>query len=307
MLAERLGLPQLTFANKVEVDRRRPLTIQRQTDDGYDVVESSLPAVVSVVEKINEPRYPSFKGIMAAKKKPVQTLALADLGLEPAAVGLAGAWTAVDDFAQRPPRAGRNGHHRRGRRRRQGRRLPRRPEVHLSRSRRSRRISMSCRDPRPRRATPTAPSRRCTLELLTAGSRLGEPVARSSSAPAPHGAAATLAQYGAAKVYVADDAALTASVVAPKVAVLAKLVAERRTGRGAHPVDRRGQGDRRSPGGPHRHRRHHRRRRHRATASWPCSRSSAAAPSCARRSPPARRSSRCARTRRRPSRRAGRR
>jgi electron transfer flavoprotein beta subunit len=64
-----------------------------------------LPAVVSVVEKINEPRYPSFKGIMAAKKKPVQTLALADLGVDAGAAGLAGSWTAVTDFAARPPRA----------------------------------------------------------------------------------------------------------------------------------------------------------------------------------------------------------
>ena len=55
------------------------VTIRRVTDDGYAVVTGSLPAVVSVVEKINEPRYPTFKGIMAAKKKPVQVLTLADL------------------------------------------------------------------------------------------------------------------------------------------------------------------------------------------------------------------------------------
>ena len=66
------------------------MTIRRVTDDGYAVVTGSLPAVVSVVEKINEPRYPSFKGIMAAKKKPVQTLSLADLGVDAGAVGLAG-------------------------------------------------------------------------------------------------------------------------------------------------------------------------------------------------------------------------
>jgi len=61
--------------------------------------------VVSVVEKINEPRYPSFKGIMAAKKKPVQTLSLAEAGIDPALVGLAGSATSVADFAARPPRA----------------------------------------------------------------------------------------------------------------------------------------------------------------------------------------------------------
>jgi electron transfer flavoprotein beta subunit len=67
-------------------------------------VESTLPAVISVVEKINEPRYPSFKGIMAAKKKPLVTMSLADAGIDPAQVGLGGAATEVVDFAQRPPR-----------------------------------------------------------------------------------------------------------------------------------------------------------------------------------------------------------
>jgi len=64
-----------------------------------------LPAVVSVIEKMNEPRYPSFKGIMAAKKKPVEQLSAADLGLDAGQVGLAGAWTAVADAVNRPPRS----------------------------------------------------------------------------------------------------------------------------------------------------------------------------------------------------------
>jgi electron transfer flavoprotein beta subunit len=104
MLAERLGVPQLTLASRVEVDGA-VVRIRRVTDDGYAVVTGSLPAVVSVVEKINEPRYPTFKGIMAAKKKPVTTLTLAEL---PAVAGLAGlesAATGVADFASRPPRA----------------------------------------------------------------------------------------------------------------------------------------------------------------------------------------------------------
>jgi electron transfer flavoprotein beta subunit len=67
-------------------------------------VTGQLPAVISVVEKINEPRYPSFKGIMAAKKKPLQVLSCADAGIDPALVGLAGAHTEVIDFAERPPR-----------------------------------------------------------------------------------------------------------------------------------------------------------------------------------------------------------
>jgi len=104
MLAERLGVPQLTLASKVDISGS-DVTIRRVTDDGYATVTGALPAVVSVVEKINEPRYPSFKGIMAAKKKPVQTLTLADLSLEADAVGLAGSATAVADFAARPPRA----------------------------------------------------------------------------------------------------------------------------------------------------------------------------------------------------------
>jgi electron transfer flavoprotein beta subunit len=104
MLAERLGVPQLTLASKVDIDGTA-VTIRRVSDDGYDTVTAQLPAVVSVVEKINEPRYPSFKGIMAAKKKPVQTLSLADAGIDPAVVGLGHAATGVADFAARPPRA----------------------------------------------------------------------------------------------------------------------------------------------------------------------------------------------------------
>ena len=104
MLAERLGVPQLTLASKVDIDGQS-VTVRRVTDDGYEVVTGSLPAVVSVVEKINEPRYPSFKGIMAAKKKPVRVLSLADLAVDPGAVGLASAATGVADFAVRPARA----------------------------------------------------------------------------------------------------------------------------------------------------------------------------------------------------------
>jgi electron transfer flavoprotein beta subunit len=104
MLAERLGLPQLTFAKEVTVDGSGSVSIKRLTDDGYQVVEASLPAVVSVVEKINEPRYPSFKGIMAAKKKPVETYALSDLGVDAADVGLGGARSTVSSFEAAPPR-----------------------------------------------------------------------------------------------------------------------------------------------------------------------------------------------------------
>lgn len=103
LLSERLGVPQLSGARKVTVDGST-VTIERQREDGYDVVQGATPAVVSVVEKINEPRYPSFKGIMAAKSKPVSTLSVADLGLDPATVGLANATSEVVDVTLRPPR-----------------------------------------------------------------------------------------------------------------------------------------------------------------------------------------------------------
>jgi electron transfer flavoprotein beta subunit len=103
LLAEKLGVPQLSGARKVEVDGST-VTIERQTETGFDRVQGSTPAVVSVVEKINEPRYPSFKGIMAAKKKPVTTVTVADLGLDASAVGLDNATSEVVGFSLRPPR-----------------------------------------------------------------------------------------------------------------------------------------------------------------------------------------------------------
>ncbi|MHB2022522.1 MAG: electron transfer flavoprotein subunit beta/FixA family protein [Mycobacteriales bacterium] len=103
MLAEHLGVAQLTFARKVEVNGSA-LRVERLTDTGYDVLEAELPAVISVVEKINEPRYPSFKGIMAAKKKPFTTLTCADAGIETDRVGLQAAASVVAEFADRPPK-----------------------------------------------------------------------------------------------------------------------------------------------------------------------------------------------------------
>ena len=103
MLAERLGIAALTGARKLTVDGET-LTIERQTDEGYEVVTASTPAVVSVWDTINEPRYPSFKGIMAAKKKPVQSLALGDLGIAAGEVGFDGASSVVVEHSKRPPR-----------------------------------------------------------------------------------------------------------------------------------------------------------------------------------------------------------
>ncbi|MEE2769092.1 MAG: electron transfer flavoprotein subunit beta/FixA family protein [Actinomycetota bacterium] len=89
-VAELLGLPSVTFGREVTlVDG--VATVKRQTEAGYDLVECPLPAVVSVTAGVVEPRYPSFKGIMAAKNKPVEELDLAALGIEPATVGWSGA------------------------------------------------------------------------------------------------------------------------------------------------------------------------------------------------------------------------
>jgi electron transfer flavoprotein beta subunit len=81
-LAELLGVPQATFARRLEVSGEG-LTVERQTPEGYQVLACPLPALVTVTAGVNEPRYPSFKGIMAAKKKPLDNLSLADLDMSP--------------------------------------------------------------------------------------------------------------------------------------------------------------------------------------------------------------------------------
>jgi electron transfer flavoprotein beta subunit len=81
MVAELLDVPSLTFATNVAIEGER-ITIHRQTATGYDQVEADLPALVSVTAGVVEPRYPTFKGIMEAKKKPVQTYTATDLGVE---------------------------------------------------------------------------------------------------------------------------------------------------------------------------------------------------------------------------------
>jgi electron transfer flavoprotein beta subunit len=88
-LAELLALPSITFAKHVEV-ADGTVKVQRQTEAGYDEVECSLPALVTVTAGVVEPRYPSFKGIMAAKGKPVDVVTAADLGVSADQVGLSG-------------------------------------------------------------------------------------------------------------------------------------------------------------------------------------------------------------------------
>lgn len=103
LLAERLGVPQVTLLSEVSVDGG-VVTGRRDGDTATEQLEASLPAVVSVTDQSGEARYPSFKGIMAAKKKPVESLDLEDLELDADEVGLAGAWTAVDSATERPAR-----------------------------------------------------------------------------------------------------------------------------------------------------------------------------------------------------------
>ncbi|MGA5565465.1 electron transfer flavoprotein subunit beta/FixA family protein [Streptomyces platensis] len=103
LLAERLNIPQVTQLSEVSVDGGK-VTGRRDGDTASEQLEAALPAVVSVTDQSGEARYPSFKGIMAAKKKPVESLDLEDLEIEADEVGLEGAWTKVDDATERPAR-----------------------------------------------------------------------------------------------------------------------------------------------------------------------------------------------------------
>ena len=106
MLAERLGVPQVTLLSEVSVEGGPEGTVKgrRDGDAATEQLEASLPAVVSVTDQSGEARYPSFKGIMAAKKKPVESLDLDDLDLDGDDFGLEGAWTKVDEANARPAR-----------------------------------------------------------------------------------------------------------------------------------------------------------------------------------------------------------
>jgi electron transfer flavoprotein beta subunit len=103
MVSERLGLPAVTLGSEVTVDGQT-VRIRRDGDTASETIEGTLPLVLSVSDQANEPRYPSFKGIMAAKKKPVQTWSLADLELTAEQVGGSGAWTEVVEVTARPAR-----------------------------------------------------------------------------------------------------------------------------------------------------------------------------------------------------------
>ena len=103
MLAERLGVPAVTLGSEVTVDGNT-VTIRRDGDLATETIEGTLPLVLSVTDQSGEARYPSFKGIMAAKKKPLETWSLADLGIDAELVGLSAAWSTVEGTEARPPR-----------------------------------------------------------------------------------------------------------------------------------------------------------------------------------------------------------
>ncbi len=103
LVAERLGLPAVTFASEVTVDGET-VKIRRDGDAATQEIEATGKLVVSVTDQTGEARYPSFKGIMAAKKKPVEEWDLSDLGLDASQVGADAAWTAVESTEPRPPR-----------------------------------------------------------------------------------------------------------------------------------------------------------------------------------------------------------
>ena len=104
-VAELMGVPSITFAKKISVEGSS-VRVERQTEAGYDEVECPLPVVVTVTAGVVEPRYPSFKGIMAAKSKPVDQLSVSDLGLDPAQVGASGAGQEVTEVVAAEERKG---------------------------------------------------------------------------------------------------------------------------------------------------------------------------------------------------------
>ena len=102
-VADRLRQPMISQVASLTVDAGS-ITGKRQTEHGYDVISAPLPAVIGVSDAINEPRYPSLKGIMGAKSKPQESLSLADLGVELGAAGEAGSETTVLELGSPPSR-----------------------------------------------------------------------------------------------------------------------------------------------------------------------------------------------------------
>ena len=107
-LAENLGIPQITFVKKVEVDEKtKKVVVHRETEDGYEVIECRLPALLTAIKGLNEPRLPSLMGIMSASKKEIKTVTAADLAVRVEELGLKGSFTeVVEVFAPEPRKKG---------------------------------------------------------------------------------------------------------------------------------------------------------------------------------------------------------
>ena len=198
-IAGLLDLPSVTFAKQIEIDGTT-VKVQRQTDAGFDEVECPLPAVVSVTAGVVEPRYPSFKGIMAAKSKPVDTLKVADLGLDASAVGWAGAGQEIVAIEEAPAREAGEVIEDDGAGLREDRRLPRQPQGHLGGtgtwlSRRS----GCCAEATDGKVTTT------TLELLTKARELAGTVEAVYAGGDADAVAGQLGEYGATKVLTTGD------------------------------------------------------------------------------------------------------
>ncbi len=107
-VAEHLGIPQITYVRKVELDpERNRVTAERETEEGYEILQCKLPILLTAIKGLNEPRIPSLMGIMKAKKKEIKTMSCADIGLDPALVGLKGSPTqVVEVFSPKTKRDG---------------------------------------------------------------------------------------------------------------------------------------------------------------------------------------------------------
>ena len=209
-VAERLHLPVVSQAAALSLEGAG-VHVKRQTEFGYDVIEAPLPAVVAVSDAINEPRYPSLKGIMGAKKKPQEILSLADLGVDAADAGEAGSQTTV--LALALAAGARRLAEDRGRRQRRAgdRRLPRGEEAHLMATL----VFLEHHGDELQKGS---------LGVLAKAAALGGDVAAVLVGGGVTALAAEAGSYGATKVLVADDASLEPPLPQPRVDVLAKIV-----------------------------------------------------------------------------------
>jgi len=220
MLAERLGIPQVSLATRLSLDGDQ-VTIDRETQQATETLQATLPALVSVTDRTREARCPSFKGIMAAKKKPVETWSLADLGIDGQLAGLAHAYTKVLSATARPPRAGGeiatddDGSGGSG-----GERLL--TFLGAQKFILGRVLSMTSVLIVAEVTGATVP--KSITELLTLARRLGEPVTVALGTGAA-GSVDALARYGAARVCIVDDPLLDDYSVLPQTEAVAQVAA----------------------------------------------------------------------------------